>query len=43
MSAGVLLYGGMCSSSPVCVGVSNGVSIVSWNEIYRIDLRSIND
>jgi len=38
-----LLYGGMCSSSRVCAGVCEGVSIVSGNETCRIDIRSIDD
>jgi len=38
----VLLYGGACSSSRVCAGVCEGVSIVSCNETCRIDIRSID-
>jgi len=38
-----LLYGGVCSSSRVCAGVCEGVSIVSCNETCRIDIRSIDD
>ena len=39
----VLLYGGVRSSSRVCAGVCEGVSIVSCNETCRIDIRSIDD
>jgi hypothetical protein len=45
-SAGIVksvLYGGVCSSSPVCAGVCEGVSIVSCNETCRINIRSIDD
>jgi len=38
-----LLYGGVHSSSRVCAGVCEGVSIVSCNETCRIDIRSIDD
>jgi len=38
-----LLYGGVCSSSRVCVGECEGVSILSCNEICHIDIRSIDD
>jgi len=38
-----LLYGGVCSSSRVCAGVCEGVSIVSCNKTGRIDIRSIDD
>jgi len=38
-----LLYGGLCSSSRVCTGVCEGVSIVSCNETCHIDIRSIDD
>jgi len=38
-----LLYGGVDSSSGVCAGVCEGVSIVSFNETCRIDIRSIDD
>jgi len=38
-----LLYGGVSSSSRVCAGVCEGVSIVSYNETCRIDIRSIDD
>jgi len=38
-----LLYGGERSSSRVCAGVCEGVSIVSCNETCRIDIRSIDD
>ena len=38
-----VLYGGVRSSSRVCAGVCEGVSIVSCNETCRIDIRSIDD
>ena len=38
-----VLYGGVCSSSRVCAGVCEGVSIVSCNETCHIDIRSIDD
>jgi len=38
-----LLYGGVCSSSRVCAGVCDGVSIVLCDETCRIDIRSIDD
>jgi len=38
-----VLYGGMCSSSRVCAGICEGLSIVSCNETCRIDIRSIDD
>ena len=38
-----LLYSGMCSSSRLCTGVCEGVSIVLCNETCRIDIRSIDD
>jgi hypothetical protein len=38
-----LLYSGMCSSSRVCAGICEGVSIVSCNETCRIDIRLIDD
>jgi len=38
-----MLYGGVCSSSRVCAGVCEGVSIVSCNETCRIDIRSMDD
>ena len=38
-----VLYGGVCSSSRVCAGVREGVSIVSCNETCRINIRSIDD
>jgi len=34
-----LLYGGVCSSSRVCTGVCEVVSIVSCNETCRIYIR----
>jgi len=37
-----LLYGGVRSSSRVCAGVCEGVSIVSCNETCRIDIRSVD-
>jgi len=38
-----MFYGGLCSSSQVCAEGCDGVSIVSCNETYRIDIRSIID
>jgi len=38
-----LLYGDVCSSSRVCAGVCEGVSILSCNETCRIDIWSIDD
>jgi len=38
-----LSYGGVCSSSGVCTGVCEGVSIVSCNETCLIDIKSIDD
>ena len=38
-----LLYGGVRSSSRVCAGVCEGVSIESCNETCCIDIRSIDD
>jgi len=38
-----LLYGGVRSSSRVCAGVCEGVSVVSCNGTCRIDIRSIDD
>ena len=38
-----MLHGGVCSSSWVCAGVCEGVSIESCNETCRIDIRSIDD
>jgi len=38
-----MLYSGVCSSSQVCAGVWEGVSIVLCNETCRIDIRSIDD
>jgi hypothetical protein len=37
------LYGGVYSSSRVCAGLRDGVSIVSCNETCRINIRSIDD
>jgi len=38
-----LLYGGVCSSSRVCAGVCDGVSIVSYNETCRINIWPIDN
>jgi hypothetical protein len=38
-----LWYGGMCSSSRVCTGVCEGVTIVSCNGTCRIHIGSIID
>ena len=38
-----LLYGGVRSSSRVCEGVCEGVSVVSCNKTCRIDIWSIDD
>jgi len=42
-STAVLLYGDVCSSSRVCAGVCEVVSIVSCNETCCINIRSIDD
>jgi hypothetical protein len=39
----IVLYGSVRSSSRVCAGVCEGVSIVSCKETCRIDIRSIDD
>ena len=38
-----LLYGGVCSSSRVCAGICEGVSIVLCKETCHIDRRLIDD
>jgi len=38
-----MLYGGVSSSSRVCAGVSEGVSIVLCTETSRINIWSIDD
>jgi hypothetical protein len=38
-----VLYGGVYSSSRVCAGVCEGLSIVSCNKTCRIDIWSIDD
>jgi hypothetical protein len=43
MEEALLLYGGVCSSSRVCAGVCERVSIVSCDETCRINIRSIDD
>jgi hypothetical protein len=43
MEEALLLYSGVCSSSGVCAGVCEGVSIVSCDETCRINIRSIDD
>ena len=37
-----ILYGGVCSSSQLSTSMWEGVSIVSFNETCRIDIRSID-
>jgi hypothetical protein len=39
----VSLYGGICTRSRVCAGVSECVSIVSYKDTCRINIRSIDD